>query len=379
MHNCARKLDKGGVEDEQVVVPFERAQGVRRAVGRRRIGGDRGRQRQLEHARRARSACCSRTTTCSTRTRRRRRGGTTSRRSSTAEPRLDAQAARRRRHRHRRDEQGGAAVPLALDDARRDPAPDHLHEPVRLVRLPAAARPATSSRRARRRSGPGSRRTSSNMGDYNGTLYAINNGNNDFGVFYNKVMFKQAGLPTNWAPKNWNDILTAADGDPQEAAEGRRAVARRRRRRRADEHPAGHRQPDPRHQGADDVRHQDRQLRRRLGPVGRAQLLQDGLLRRVSARRSRSCSRRTPSATRRSCSREHKLAIAIAGANWFPSAWVAKGSRDLLPEGRAGDGHRADADRVRAGARQGLRRSAAGRSRSRRTPSTRSSRGTSSS
>src|ERR1700722_18648213 len=48
------------------------------------------------------------------------------------------------------------------------------------------------------------------MGDYNGTLYSVNNGNNDFGVFYNKVMFKEAGLPTNWTPKNWNDILTAA-------------------------------------------------------------------------------------------------------------------------------------------------------------------------
>jgi len=49
------------------------------------------------------------------------------------------------------------------------------------------------------------------MGDYNGTLYAVNNGNNDFGVFYNKVMFKEAGLPTNWAPKNWADILSAAE------------------------------------------------------------------------------------------------------------------------------------------------------------------------
>ena len=49
------------------------------------------------------------------------------------------------------------------------------------------------------------------MGRYNGTLYSINNGNNDFGVFYNKTMFKQAGLPTNWQPKNWNDILKAAE------------------------------------------------------------------------------------------------------------------------------------------------------------------------
>ena len=48
------------------------------------------------------------------------------------------------------------------------------------------------------------------MGAYAGKLYAVNNGNNDFGIFYNKVMFKKAGLPTNWRPKTWNDILVAA-------------------------------------------------------------------------------------------------------------------------------------------------------------------------
>lgn len=48
------------------------------------------------------------------------------------------------------------------------------------------------------------------IGDYNGKLYAVNNGNNDFGIFYNKTDFKKAGLPANWKPKNWNDILAAA-------------------------------------------------------------------------------------------------------------------------------------------------------------------------
>jgi multiple sugar transport system substrate-binding protein len=48
------------------------------------------------------------------------------------------------------------------------------------------------------------------MGMYNGQIYAVNNGNNDFGIFYNKQMFKKAGLPLNWKPKNWNDILVAA-------------------------------------------------------------------------------------------------------------------------------------------------------------------------
>jgi multiple sugar transport system substrate-binding protein len=52
--------------------------------------------------------------------------------------------------------------------------------------------------------------TVQDMGRNNGTLYAINNGNNDFALFYNRTMFKQAGLPADWKPKSWNDILAAA-------------------------------------------------------------------------------------------------------------------------------------------------------------------------
>lgn len=45
---------------------------------------------------------------------------------------------------------------------------------------------------------------------FNGHNYGIMNGTDDRLVWYNKVLFKKAGLPTNWQPKSWNDILSAA-------------------------------------------------------------------------------------------------------------------------------------------------------------------------
>lgn len=47
-------------------------------------------------------------------------------------------------------------------------------------------------------------------GTFNGTTYAVDQGENDTALYYNKKMFRQAGLPVPWKPKNWNDILTAA-------------------------------------------------------------------------------------------------------------------------------------------------------------------------
>jgi multiple sugar transport system substrate-binding protein len=44
----------------------------------------------------------------------------------------------------------------------------------------------------------------------NGTVYAVNAGNNDSGILYNKVMLKKAGIPLPWAPKNWQDLITVA-------------------------------------------------------------------------------------------------------------------------------------------------------------------------
>jgi multiple sugar transport system substrate-binding protein len=44
---------------------------------------------------------------------------------------------------------------------------------------------------------------------FNGELYGIPNGTDGRVLYYNKKLFAQAGLPANWAPKSWNDILAA--------------------------------------------------------------------------------------------------------------------------------------------------------------------------
>ena len=48
------------------------------------------------------------------------------------------------------------------------------------------------------------------MGPFNGTLYAINCGNNDTGLVYNKAMLIKAGVKMPWKPKTWAEILQAA-------------------------------------------------------------------------------------------------------------------------------------------------------------------------
>jgi multiple sugar transport system substrate-binding protein len=45
---------------------------------------------------------------------------------------------------------------------------------------------------------------------FNGKNYGIMNGTDDRLVWYNKNVFKKAGLPLNWQPHNWADILSAA-------------------------------------------------------------------------------------------------------------------------------------------------------------------------
>lgn len=45
---------------------------------------------------------------------------------------------------------------------------------------------------------------------FNGHNYGIMNGTDDRLIYYNKNLFKQAGLSTNWQPKTWADILSAA-------------------------------------------------------------------------------------------------------------------------------------------------------------------------
>ena len=48
------------------------------------------------------------------------------------------------------------------------------------------------------------------MGRFNGTLYAINCGNNDSAVVFNKTLLTKAGVKMPWKPKTWADILAAA-------------------------------------------------------------------------------------------------------------------------------------------------------------------------
>ena len=47
-------------------------------------------------------------------------------------------------------------------------------------------------------------------GQFSGHTYAVDQGENDSALLYNKQMFHKAGLPVPWKPKNWNDILTTA-------------------------------------------------------------------------------------------------------------------------------------------------------------------------
>jgi multiple sugar transport system substrate-binding protein len=45
---------------------------------------------------------------------------------------------------------------------------------------------------------------------YNGKLYGIPDGTDGRIVYFNKKLFAQAGLPADWQPKSWEDILSAA-------------------------------------------------------------------------------------------------------------------------------------------------------------------------
>jgi multiple sugar transport system substrate-binding protein len=47
-------------------------------------------------------------------------------------------------------------------------------------------------------------------GTYESKTYAVNTGENDSQLYYNKDLFRQAGLSVPWTPHNWNDILAAS-------------------------------------------------------------------------------------------------------------------------------------------------------------------------
>ena len=40
-------------------------------------------------------------------------------------------------------------------------------------------------------------------GTFGGKVYAVDQGENDSALFYNKTMFAKAGLPVPWKPHNW--------------------------------------------------------------------------------------------------------------------------------------------------------------------------------
>ncbi|HEX3783793.1 MAG TPA: extracellular solute-binding protein [Pseudonocardiaceae bacterium] len=48
------------------------------------------------------------------------------------------------------------------------------------------------------------------LDEYNGQAYGIPDGTDGRVLFYNKTLFARAGLPTNWQPKSWADIISAA-------------------------------------------------------------------------------------------------------------------------------------------------------------------------
>lgn len=43
-----------------------------------------------------------------------------------------------------------------------------------------------------------------------GKTYGVTDGTDTRGLWYNKKIFKKAGLPVPWQPKNWDDLLSAA-------------------------------------------------------------------------------------------------------------------------------------------------------------------------
>ena len=47
------------------------------------------------------------------------------------------------------------------------------------------------------------------LGD-DGKTYGVSMGTDTRGIYFNKTIFEQAGLPTDWQPESWDDILDAA-------------------------------------------------------------------------------------------------------------------------------------------------------------------------
>jgi multiple sugar transport system substrate-binding protein len=50
-----------------------------------------------------------------------------------------------------------------------------------------------------------------NEGLIGGKIYAVSSGENNVGLYYDKAILTKAGIKLPWQPKNWNDIITAAE------------------------------------------------------------------------------------------------------------------------------------------------------------------------
>ncbi|MFY9783342.1 MAG: extracellular solute-binding protein, partial [Acidimicrobiales bacterium] len=49
-----------------------------------------------------------------------------------------------------------------------------------------------------------------NEGKINGKIYAVSAGENNNGIYYDKAILQKAGIPLPWQPKNWQQIIAAA-------------------------------------------------------------------------------------------------------------------------------------------------------------------------
>lgn len=49
-----------------------------------------------------------------------------------------------------------------------------------------------------------------NEGNIGGKIYAVSAGENNNGIYYDKAILQKAGIALPWQPKNWQDIITAA-------------------------------------------------------------------------------------------------------------------------------------------------------------------------
>ncbi len=49
-----------------------------------------------------------------------------------------------------------------------------------------------------------------NEGKIDGKIYAVSAGENNNGIYYDKAILQKAGIALPWQPKNWQDIITAA-------------------------------------------------------------------------------------------------------------------------------------------------------------------------